>query len=76
MAGFEVTTEASHAELLEAPQLGHLKVAVLDGAFVIQEDRDFAVALQPRDRIYHDFSHLRLRSKHSPVCDAASNSAG
>ena len=64
---------APHTELLEAPQLRHLKIGVRDLAVVIEEDSNLPVAFQPRHWIYQDFSHLSLHSRHLAACDAVSN---
>ncbi|MCU0508608.1 MAG: hypothetical protein MUC34_09410 [Anaerolineae bacterium] len=44
-------------ELLEAAQLGNLEVGVGNVPFVVQEDGDFAVALEARDWIDGDALH-------------------
>ena len=47
----------AHAKLLEAAQLGDLKVGVGDVALVVQKDLDLAVPFQARDRVNADSLH-------------------
>ena len=57
-----VLGEPTDAELLEAAQLRDLQVGVLHLAFVVEEDVDLAVPLQPGDGIDGDPGHHVLLS--------------
>jgi hypothetical protein len=70
--GGHVAGHATDAEVLETPQLRHLKIDIFDLAGLVEEDLDATVSFQPGDGVDGDgFSHV-LFSRAAPSSELAS----